>query len=279
MERRFWTTADLRAEGRSKREVALLLDTGRLLPVRIGLFAAPGTPADLVRAARTGGVATATTAAKALGLWSPADDRLQIAAPLDSPRLRDPDDATKDLRGDPDVCVHWSKRVPPARTLPDRIAPLLLVLEHTIRCLRPELAVAVIDSALHQRRLRPAQLALLAAALPAHLRHVVAATDPQADSGLESIVRYLLRAAGLEVVVHAVLPGIGEVDLLVGGILIVETDGRAFHTSEQAFANDRRRDREAALRGYRWIRLTPSQVLDEWPDSLRAVFALLADAA
>ncbi len=209
----------------------------------------------------------------------PPDGRLQIAAPLTSPRLRDPDHAGVDLRGNPDVCVHWTRRMPDPRTLPDRIAPLLLVLEHAVRCLRPEYAVAVIDSALHTRLLPLRQLAVLAAALPAHLRHLVGATDWRSDSGLESIVRFLLRAAGLDVVVNPVIPGLGQVDLLVAGLLIIETDGKRYHTPEEAFENDRRRDREAALQGYRVLRLSYRQVIEEWETTLRAVHAILAQVA
>lgn len=277
--RRFWTTADLRAEGKTRRDIALLVDAGRIEPVRIGLFAAVDTPVDLVRAARTGGAATATTAARALGLWTPPDDRLQIAARPASGHLRDPDDGTRALGVHEGVCVHWTQRLPNVRSLPDRIAPLLLVLEHTLRCLRPEYAMAVLDSALNSKQLWLSQLPMLRSALPEHLRHLVDQADWRADSGLESIVRYLLREAGLDVVVHPVLGRLGQVDLLVAGRLIIETDGKKDHTPEKAFENDRRRDREAALMGYRVLRLTYRQVIEDWPTTMLAIRAVLAQAA
>ena len=133
----------------------------------------------------------------------------------------------------------------------------------------------MVDSALHERRLRATELPMLAAALPAHLREIVLAADGRADSGLESVVRYLLVLAGIDLQVHPVLPGIGEVDLLVGGRLIIETDGKEHHIGE-AFANDRRRDRAATLAGYRVLRLTYRQVIDEWPETFRAICAALA---
>jgi very-short-patch-repair endonuclease len=195
--------------------------------------------------------------------------------PKGASRLRNPDDPSSPLDDDDAVCVHWTKRMPPPRTLTDRIAPLPLVLEHGVRCLRPELAVAMVDSALHERHLRVAELPMLASVLPEHLRDVVLAADGRADSGLESVVRYLLLLAGMAVEVHPMLPGIGEVDLLVGGRLIIETDGRTHHLGE-AFAKDRRRDRSATLAGYRVLRLTYRQVIDEWPDTFRAICAALA---
>ena len=75
--------------------------------------------------------------------------------------------------------------------------------------------------------------------------------------------------------VHPVLPGIGEVDLLVGGRLIIETDGRRYHLGE-AFENDRRRDRAATISGYRVLRLTYRQVVDDWPTTYRAICTALA---
>lgn len=275
MRRLFWTTAELHQRGFSKRTISGMADTGRLIPVRQGLWAEPNAPDELVRVARSGGAATATTGAKALGLWSPEDDRTHIAVPAGASRLRDPDDDSRPLAGDEKVCIHWTKRMPSPRTLPDRIAPLLLVLVHAVHCLRPELAVAIIDSALHKRRLRASELPLLASMLPAHLRHVVLAADGRADSGLESIVRYLLLEAGIDLQVHAVLAGIGEVDLLIGGRLILETDGKLFHLGS-AFENDRRRDLIATSDGYRVLRLSYRQVVEEWPTTFAAICAALA---
>lgn len=276
MKRYFWTTAELQRRGFARPTIGGMVDTGRLRALRQGLFAEPDAPPDLVRAAVAGGAATATTGAAALGLWTPDDDVLHLAVPAGASRLRDPDDPSIPLGDHEAVCVHWTKRMPSPRTLIDRIAPLLLVLEHAVRCLRPELAVAIIDSALHERRLRVSELPLLASMLPARLRHVVLATDGRADSGLESIVRYLLREAGLELLVHPVLAGIGEVDLLVGGRLIIETDGKKHHTTDRAFASDRDRDRVASIDGYRVLRLSYRQVVLEWPTTFRAICAALA---
>ncbi|HET6825070.1 MAG TPA: type IV toxin-antitoxin system AbiEi family antitoxin domain-containing protein [Amnibacterium sp.] len=271
----FWTTAELQARGFSRTTISGMVDAGRLVPLRRGLWAEPNAPEDLKRVAVLGGAATATTGGKALGIWTPDDDRLHVALPAGASRLRNPDDPSRPLEPDDLVCLHWTKRMPSPRSLPDRIAPLLLVLEHAVRCLRPELAIAMIDSALHERRMRSTELPLLASLLPAHLRAVVLAADDRADSGLESVVRYLLVQAGFAVVVHPALPGIGEVDLLVGGRLIIETDGKKHHIGD-AFAKDRARDRSATLAGYRVLRLTYRQVIDEWPTTFEAICAALA---
>ena len=260
--------------------------------VRKGLMTVPDTPADAVRAARVGGVLTGPSAARALGLWTPPDpvpgapeptssedevpQRLHVAAARRNHRLRDPDDASLPLGEREDVVVH---RVDAARIAASRrtgTAPVLLVLQHVFLTMRPEWALAVLDSALHERHLHPVDLAVLAALLPPRLRSIVDAADGRAESGLESIVRHLLRLAGLRVEILVGVRGAGTVDLVVEGRLIVECDGKRWHTREQAFENDRRRDLVTTTARYRTVRLTWFRVLFRWDEVEAAVFAALA---
>lgn len=275
MQRLFWTTEDLLKRGFQRTDIDGRVDNGLLVPLRKGLWAESTAPPELIRVARAGGAATATTASAALGLWTPPDERTHIAVPGSTGRLHDPDVPSRPFTPDEHLLVHRSKRNPSPLTLPDRILPLLLVLEHAVRCLRPEYAVAIIDSALHERRIRKADLAVLAAALPAQLRGIIRYVDGRADSGLESIARYLLVMAGFAVQVHPLIPGVGEVDLLIAGRLIIETDGKLVHIERQ-FVIDRDRDRAAALLGYRVLRLSYRQVMYEWAVSFDAVCAALA---
>lgn len=282
--RSFWTTADLLARGRTEREVRRAIEQGKLVLVRRGLLAVPGTPTPLLRAARTGGVATSTTAASAVGLRVPPDprpdaadgNRLHVAIRRTTTRLHDPDDGGLPLRRTPGVVLHRTAPEVVEAATPSGIAPPLVMLEHAFRSLPPAHALAVLDSALHHRFVRVTDLPALAARLPARLRHVVLAADGRADSGIETITRHLLRLMGLHVVVHPVLPGIGEVDLLVEGRLIIELDGREFHDGQAAFARDRRRDLVAATTRYRSLRFTWQQVLFSWPSVEAAVLAALA---
>jgi very-short-patch-repair endonuclease len=50
--------------------------------------------------------------------------------------------------------------------------------------------------------------------------------------------------------------------LLVNGLVVVETDGRATHALEAAFDVDRRRDRAAALAGYVVLRFGYRDVVE-----------------
>lgn len=141
--------------------------------------------------------------------------------------------------------------------------------------LEPAWALAALDSALHERHLHPSDLAALAAALPPRLRPVVVAADGRAESGLETIVRHRLRLAGLRVEILVGVRGVGTVDLVVEGRLVIECDGKRYHSEDEAFDNDRRRDLVSTTARFRTLRLTWYRILFQWDEVEAAVFAAL----
>jgi len=60
--------------------------------------------------------------------------------------------------------------------------------------------------------------------------------------------------------------------------LVVEVDGFAFHASRRSFESDRRRDAELAAAGWRVVRVTWRQVVDEPHATLVCVAQALARA-
>jgi hypothetical protein len=60
---------------------------------------------------------------------------------------------------------------------------------------------------------------------------------------------------------------------------VVETDGRAFHATRQAFERDRRRDQDLLLAGYQVVRFTWRQVTREPEHVAHTIRALLARRA
>ncbi len=269
----FFSRAEMIARGWSVNGLAAAVHAGDLIRPRIGHYCFPDTPLELVRAVRVGGSATATTAARVTGLWTPPDDTLRVAVPRNTPRLRDPDDATKPLTDGAAVHLHWLPTAPTART-PTGSVSIDVLLAHAFAVLRPELWLAMVDSALFQRQLRTHQLAALAATLPARAGGVLALADARSESGLETIVRYLLQLHGLRVEIQVLIRGVGRVDLLVERRLIIETDGRATHA--ESFEADRVRDVAAAGLHYRTMRLTYRQVMFDWPATEAAILAALA---
>lgn len=273
MHYRFWTSEELREQGWTKRTVSAALADGQLLAVRRGHYAAATTPPDLVRAMRVGGPATAATAAAACGFWTPPAAPLSVAVAENTPRLRDPDDPGRLLEPGAAVQVHRLSTLPRG-ALMTGVLPVVLVLQHLLQTVPAAFAVASLDSALRLRRIRRDDLTVLAARLPAHLRPLMSAVDVRCESGIESVARYLLQSLGLRVEPQVAIDGVGRVDLLVEGRLIVELDGREYHAAQ--FARDRARDAAAAWQGYRTLRFTWAQVLTDWPSVQAAVLAALA---
>ena len=101
---------------------------------------------------------------------------------------------------------------------------------------------------------------------------------PAVATGVETVVRHLLRLLGLRVEPQVVVRGLGRVDLLVEGRLIVELDGREWHDDPRTFAEDRRRDAEGAAQRYRTLRFSWYQVLFSWAEVEAAILGALAAA-
>lgn len=233
-----------------------------------------------MRAVRVGGCATGPTALRELGVWTAPDHRLHVRLPPHQGRRHHPDEHGRELPEGAAVCLHWSSRFSeePSPLTFTPAAPLRTALEHALDCWPPDFAVAAFDSALHLGLLSPAAFDRMRRDLPPRHRPTVAAVDARAESGTESICRYRLRAGGLRVQPQFSIEGVGDVDLLVEGWLLIEVDGREFHTGDQ-FERDRRRDAKLAALGYRVLRFSYRQVLYEWPTVERAVRAALRNAA
>lgn len=73
--------------------------------------------------------------------------------------------------------------------------------------------------------------------------------DGRARALRETEVRLALRRAGFAAEPGVVLPWVGEVDLLVEGVLIIEIDGYDSHRVRPQFRKDRSRDRNSLVLG------------------------------
>jgi very-short-patch-repair endonuclease len=88
-------------------------------------------------------------------------------------------------------------------------------------------------------------------------------------------MRLLLRSLGRHVEVQVQLDGVGRVDLIVDGWLIVECDSRAFHEGWEAQKRDRHRDIAAAGLGYTTIRPMAEDILYRRDEVLAALKDIL----
>ena len=74
-------------------------------------------------------------------------------------------------------------------------------------------------------------------------------------------MRLILRSLGLAVEIQVTIDGVGRVDMVVDGWLIIECDSRAHHEGWDAQQRDRRRDLAAAALGYTTIRPLAEDIL------------------
>lgn len=162
-------------------------------------------------------------------------------------------------------------------TLP--LAPVDEVLLRALRCLGDDEAIVMVDSALNQHLVTTEELdrQLMGPGSP-EARARLARCDGRSRSAVETVARLTLRGAGLSVEPGVVIAGVGEVDLLVAGRVVVECDGFAYHGGRREFRNDRRRDRELVALGYVVLRFTWEDVMQhpaQMVDSVRRALAQL----
>ncbi|XAS67227.1 DUF559 domain-containing protein [Micrococcaceae bacterium Sec5.7] len=98
--------------------------------------------------------------------------------------------------------------------------------------------------------------------------------DRGADSLLETLARTYFRKAGLHVDTQVYLDGVGYVDLLVEGWLIVELDGRQ-HGNWTQVKKDHRRNNESAVQGFTSLRYYYQDVIDTPEEMVAQVLAVI----
>lgn len=83
---------------------------------------------------------------------------------------------------------------------------------------------------------------------------------PDAESGLESLLRLRLRAVGITLRTQVLVPGVCRVDFVIDD-LILEVDGGLGHADSQSRHKDLLRDARAAQAGYRTLRFDYALVI------------------
>ncbi|WP_240658575.1 DUF559 domain-containing protein [Microbacterium sp. CPCC 204701] len=170
---------------------------------------------------------------------------------------------------------HWERlrRQPHPRATSIEAFDALL---QAVRCQPPRAAVATIDSALNGGVLAHDDLDELFRALPLRFAVLRGLVDGRSGSGPETLVRLMLRSLGLHFEVQVPIPGVGTVDFVVEGWLIIECDSEAHHSSWEAQRRDRRRDQTAAASGYATYRPIAEDIMWNPDDVLAALRGLAA---
>lgn len=247
-------TATLLQAGFTERTIRSLLAAGEITRLRHGVVALPDAAPDLVTAVLANGLLCCASAAPHHRLWRLHDpERLHVLCRHGSAA---------------GVVIHRGSVVPPE--FPRPVAGLTDTLLHALRCLPPVEAAIMVESALLQGR---TTLDYLRERLPGNrngaARSVLDLVDGTADSAIEVVARLLFRSEGIDTQTQVDLPGIGIVDFLLEGFLIVEIDGSA-HLEAGQVRKDRRRNNASTLTGYAVLRYgykdvvyNPQKVVDE----------------
>jgi very-short-patch-repair endonuclease len=258
------TRQQLRDAGESPNAIACAVRAGVLIRVRRAWFAVPTTEPDRINAVKLGGRLGAFSAAGSYGMWRGMDQDLHVSwsphgnvAKPGRTQFGFPD--AQRTVGTSRVISHW--RVGGISDSPDLwresvVQSLAQIFLHSDAVT----AICSCDSALNKGLLNAAELRILFAQLPRRLSPYEHLVDGRADSGLETILRLWLKSVGLQVRSQVKI-GRHRVDLLVGTSLIIETDGRDYHSNDARFNGDRIRTAELQALGYTIVRLSYLMVM------------------
>lgn len=248
------TTAALRARGCSGRQLRIDVAAGILSRARRGVYTTPGTCRALEDVAGHGGRAACVTAARHLGLWVLSDDPRTHVWLRDGQRTYHPPGSCG--------CVeHWDDG--PAGS-PATLPSVPRILAQIFRCFGAEEFFVALESALRWGRIGRAGLRWLRQRSNARMREALAHARADADSGLESLLRWRLRRHGLRVRTQRRVASVGVVDALIGDRLLVETDGVAGHDDAPHRHKDLVRDAHAAMWGLFTLRFDYAMVVHDW---------------
>lgn len=248
------TTDSVRQAGVSRRNIEAGMLENSIIRVARGVYALPDAEAWRIHAGRHHAVPGCVTAASEAGLWVVKDPG--------KPHL-----AARHGRPVPGCVVHRSG-------LP--LTHLDIVCQ-SLRCLPPLEGLTIAESAVKKGLVRLQDLReRFPAVREQSILGLVNRIRPQSASIIETMARYLLEEAGLTVEVQVKIPGMGHLDLLVDGLLGIETDGYAHHSSREAYREDRRRWNVTVVRGVPTLRVTFEMLLNEPAEFVRMTHQALA---
>ena len=259
---------DLHLERSERRRLQALVDSGHLRRYPHGVVALPDVDKRVLIARVHRGLITCEHAAAHYRLPLPSSPKtLHVLIPRGH--------KAAPLWGEHQ---HETRDLPPVPLSAFPVAPLARCLADLLCCAQEWTALVAADAALHQGRVTYEQVGTYLRGSRRVLgRRRLQRTSSRARSPLE---RIQLRGAGLDVVDGVEIGGVGEVDLLIAGWLVVELDGYEYHSDMWSFDQDRSRDRELARLGYTSIRFTANNVRSgRIVDEVRRVLAAHPGAA
>ncbi|MEV4687582.1 type IV toxin-antitoxin system AbiEi family antitoxin domain-containing protein [Microbacterium sp. LWH3-1.2] len=263
------TRADLIGAGIRPKQITRAVRDGRLLRVRRDRYMVAASASGVDRAVRIGGRLACVSALVLLGVFVLDGSLLHVHLERTMSRLRSPDDPRRPLHlgSRTSLVLHWW----PLRETPATLGCVSLfdAVAQAVRCQPVRAAVATVDSLIHLGLMSRAELLDVFDVLPERYRVILRLSDGIAESGPETFVRLMLRQAGLRYEAQVKIRGVGRVDFVVEGRLIIECDSRAHHEGWDKQRRDRKRDLAAAAHGYATLRPLAEDIMYS-PEEVRA---------
>jgi hypothetical protein len=252
---------ELTARGARDHHLTRAVRDGSVRRARQGWYTTLSERDPRVRAVRVGGRLTGLSAIAALGGWVLHCEVLHVAVPRNAARLRSQHNrfAHPPAHRHRGVRLHWDE----GRGGDASMVGLFEALRRVVLDEDRETAIAALDWALHGAGLDEMDVASIMLSTPPAARIEWAALDPLCESLPESLARTRLRDAGFEVSSQVPLQNGQRMDLLVDGIVALETDGEQFHKDK--FYEDRAKDSLIIRAGFVPYRAPANTVFHEWP--------------
>jgi very-short-patch-repair endonuclease len=255
---------ELRQLGVDEHSVKAAVRSGEIIRIREGVYASADVSHDVISAVAHGGRLGCVSRIRAAGIWvlDGDDDRVHVSMPrTGNPR-----------RHEGCRCVaHWT-----GGPAVGGLSPLVEALAQMLSCRGIEQFFVALESAMRRRLLDHRSLGELHSRLPRKSRWVVEFARWDADSGLESLLRLRLRALGLSLASQVQIPGVGRVDFLLAGAIVLEVDGVAGHADGASSRHkDLVRDAVSSTYGLEALRFDYAMVVHDWPLVEAAILAAL----
>ncbi len=249
----------LRREGYSERAVRGLASAGVMQP-RKGVWALPDADPEFLQAIIDNSFLTCASSASRYQLWlKDRPGRLHLASKHHHGRH---------------YARHGRLRFAPDPYLP--IASLEDTVIHGLTCLSEVDALAIAQSAM---QLHGVPRAVLESEMMAKYfgtaRKRLAKADGLSESVPEISARLLFESAGLKFRRQVQIAGVGRVDFLIEGWLVVEINGFQFHSSREAWRRDMSRSNIAQTQGYAVLSYPPEQIWNNPDAVLREIRVML----
>lgn len=226
-----------------------------------GLYALPTAAPDYVALLQRRQLLTCVSAAPFYGLWA-----------LESTGLRHVYHRRGGTAGE--GSRHGGLLLEPHPHRP--VAALGDVLIHALRCLPFRESLIMVECAVSRGDMT---VDFLRRRLPGtrngRAREVLTWVDRGAESLLETLARTYFRQAGIRVETQVRIDGVGYVDLLLEGRLIVELDGRQ-HGEWAQVKKDQRRNNRSVVQGYAVLRYYYADVVHDPAAMVAEVLTVVA---